>query len=228
MYKLTKYIATDQMSDLITENYLILNVISRFAMSLGVGQKTIEQCCKENSVDTETFLQIVNLAADISNEQPTVSNLHLPSLLLFLVNSHKYFVDFRLPIIREKLEMALQEQTPVIIKSIIDYFDQYLFEVKKHFDYEERKVFPYITSLIDNKKNPQYSISIFSRQHDHIEMKLMELKNIIIQYYNLKTSYELNDVLLNIFATADDMRLHNEIENRLLVPTIAEIESNLL
>jgi regulator of cell morphogenesis and NO signaling len=213
------------MSDLITENYMMLNILSRFAMPLGIGQKTIRQFCELNDVDTDTFLQIVNIAADNSEKKIVNTNLHFPSILRFLENSHKYFIEFRLPMIYDKLKIALKEQTSAINKSILNYFDQYLMEVNKHFDYEERKVFPYIRELINNTPSNKYNISIFSRQHDHIEIKLMELKNIIIQYYNLQTSYELNDVLLNIFICADDLRLHNEIENRLLVPTIIEIES---
>lgn len=212
------------MSDLITGNYMMLNILSRFAMPLGTGQNTIRQFCDKNGVDTDTFLQIVNIAVDDSQEKIINLNLHFPTLLRFLENSHLYFREFRLPLIGTKLKSVLNSQNSAINKSIMNYFDEYLIEVNKHFDYEERKVFPYITALINNTNSHNYSISVFSRQHDHVELKLMELKNIIIQYYHLQTSYELNDVLFNIFVCAEDLQLHNDIENRLIVPTIAEIE----
>ncbi|MDR1725622.1 MAG: hemerythrin domain-containing protein [Bacteroidales bacterium] len=224
MYKTTKYFPQDLMSDLIIENPLMLNLLSRFAMPLGVGQKTIRQCCEENNVDTDTFLQIVTLTIDPSEENVVNTALHFPSVLRFLENSHKYFAEFRLPFIKANLEKALKEQPLDINKFILAYFDEYLVEVKKHFDYEERKVFPYITALINNTATDKYKISTFSRHHDHIEIKLMELKNIIIKYYNLKTSYELSDVLGSIFITANDLQRHNELENHLLVPTVSEIE----
>ncbi|MDR1005855.1 MAG: hemerythrin domain-containing protein [Bacteroidales bacterium] len=228
MHKFTTYNADDKMSEVITENFMMLNILSRFAMPLGTGQKTIKQFCKQNNVDTNTFLQIINLATDDSDANIVDAELHFPSILRFLENSHHYFIEFRLPMIGTKLQNALRNQSPVVMKSIMDYFNEYFREVKKHFNYEERKVFPYITSLINNTPNDKYNISIFSRQHDHVEVKLMELKNILIQYYPLQTSYELNDVLFNIFICADDLRLHNDIEDRLLVPSIKEIEQKTL
>ncbi len=47
MNKYMKYSATDRMSDLICENYNLLLVMSRFGLSLGFGDKTVEQVCEQ-------------------------------------------------------------------------------------------------------------------------------------------------------------------------------------
>lgn len=61
--------------------------------------------------------------------------------------------------------------------------------------YEEQTVFPYVESLLSGEKNAAYSIDIFRRQHDQVEAKLRELKNIIIKYYPSGGTNELNGVL---------------------------------
>ena len=55
-----KYSATDKMSDLICENYSLLLVMSRFGISLGFGDQTVEQVCEQQGVHTGTFLAVVN------------------------------------------------------------------------------------------------------------------------------------------------------------------------
>ena len=43
MNKRLKYSGTDKMSDLICENYNLLLVMSRFGLSLGFGDQTVQQ-----------------------------------------------------------------------------------------------------------------------------------------------------------------------------------------
>lgn len=44
MYKTSKYTPTDKMSYLICDNYTLLQVMSRFDLSLGFGDKTYRRC----------------------------------------------------------------------------------------------------------------------------------------------------------------------------------------
>ena len=60
MNKRLKYSVTDKMSDLICENYNLLLVMSRFGLSLGFGDQTVQQVCERQGVHTGTFLAVVN------------------------------------------------------------------------------------------------------------------------------------------------------------------------
>ena len=51
MNKYMKYSATDRMSDLICENYNLLLVMSRFGLSLGFGEKTVEKVFEQQGVN---------------------------------------------------------------------------------------------------------------------------------------------------------------------------------
>ena len=52
------FTARDKMESLITANYRLLNMLSRFGISLGVGDKSIEEVCRINGVDCKTFLAV--------------------------------------------------------------------------------------------------------------------------------------------------------------------------
>lgn len=225
MYKIGKYKETDQMSDLICENYPMLLVMSRFGIALGFGEKSIRDVCKVNEVDVNTFLAVVNLL--INGEKETVKHdpkLSLSSLILYLRNSHAYFLDFRLPSIRRKLIEALDCGDNSIALVIIRYYDEYVAEVRKHMMYEEKTVFPYAERILTGDISGKYSIEVFSKQHDNVESKLSELKNIIIKYYPAKSSNELNSVLFEVFSCAQDLVSHNDVEDHLFVPSIRKIE----
>ena len=55
-----KYRETSKMSDLICDNYPMVLVMSRFGIDLGFGEKNIGEVCRQNKIDTQTFLTVVN------------------------------------------------------------------------------------------------------------------------------------------------------------------------
>ena len=97
------------MSDLIHDDYRLLQVISRFGVSLGFGDQSVDAACKASGVDTMTFLTVVNFIQ--SEGRLSVSELakqvSVAELMRYLRRSHTYFVDFRLPAIRRKLIEAI-------------------------------------------------------------------------------------------------------------------------
>lgn len=225
MDKTTHYTATHKMSDLAGNNYKILLILSRFGIGLGFGDKTIAEVCHENNVDTPTFLTITNILLSPDEVSTTDSLAISPrSLISYLQRSHSYFLDFRLPAIRKKMLEALIESQASLNEAVVRYFDEYVNEVRKHMTYEEKKVFPYIRALLGGKADGKYSIDVFDRHHDQIELRLKEFKQILIKYYPSQGSNELNCVLFDIFNCEHDLASHNEIENKLLIPAIRNLE----
>ena len=222
MHTRVLYTATDKMGDLICNNYPMLFVMSRFGIPPGFGNKTIEQVCHQSNVHTSTFLAVVNLL--IAGNQAPYNNLSLSCLVNYLHNSHSHFLDIRLPTIRKKLLKTLKTPLDSVGKAVLRFYDQYVEQVQTHMAYEEETVFPYVQSLLQGKQSGQYCIEIFSRQHDNIEAKLSDLKNILIKYYPTGNPHELNNVLFDIFACAQDLASHNYVEDNLFVPLIAQWE----
>ena len=49
-----RYHKTDPMSDLISDDYRMLQLISRFGITLGFGDKSVADTCRASGVDTAT------------------------------------------------------------------------------------------------------------------------------------------------------------------------------
>jgi len=232
MYKNGKYQETDHMGELICDNYPMLLVTSRFGIKLGFGEKNIREVCRQNGVDTCTFLTVVNFLTETGHVPISMESINkclsLETLINYLHNAHDYFLNFRLPHIRRKLIDAISDCPEDISFVIRKFFDEYAMEVNKHMSYEENTVFPYVRKLLENKKDPKYSISIFQKRHDQIEMKIAELKNILIKYYPGEGTNMLNSVLFDIFATEADLASHNRVEDYLFVPAIMALEKQVM
>ena len=221
-----KYTKNDKLTDLIHDNYSILLVMSRFGIRLGVGERSIREVCQEHGVDAFTFLTIVNfLVTEEPVPETDLKKLSIETLISYLHLAHEYFLSFKLPQIKVKLKEAISDCPEEDVKFVIlNFFDEYVKEVGKHMTYEEKKVFPYVRNLLAGKTDSNYKISIFAKQHDDIEMKITDLKNILIKYYPGEGGNILNSVLFDIFATEQDLAAHNSVEDHIFVPAIKLLE----
>ena len=226
MNKHTKYAASDRMGEIICENYNLLLIMSRFGLSLGFGDKTVKQVCEEQGVHTETFLAVVNFMYDECYSREDFKNdISVPALIEYLKQSHVYFLKFKLPTIRRELIESIDLAKSDVALLIIRFFDEYVNEVKAHMDYENSIVFEYVANLMEGKLSDDYSIQNFSDHHDNIEVKLSELKNIIVKYYPAKADDNtLNSVLFDIYSCEEDLEIHRRVEDDMFIPLIMEIE----
>lgn len=213
------------MCDLVCDRYPVLQVMSRFGIALGFGDKTIAEVCAESKVDTATFLAVVNLLMGSGAGAEVSAEVSVRSLTDYLHTSHGYFLEYRLPSIRRKLIEAVDCSQSDVSFAILRFFDEYVAEVQRHMAYEEQTVFPYVESLLAGEKNSSYSMGIFRRQHDQVEIKLRELKNIIIKYYPSGSTNELNGVLFDIFTCEQELASHNAVEDEIFVPAVERLAS---
>ncbi len=223
MYIAGRYQVSDSMASLISDNYPLLQVMSRFGIPLGLGDRTIGEVCAENGVDAVTFLAVANLMLQQNNRAYKIdlAGLSLEDLMKYIRNSHIFYIKIRLPNIRKNLVEALAKSDMAAL--IVRYFDDYVAQIKQHLWYEEERLFPYINNLISGKED-EFSIDIFSEKHDHIDEPLTEFKNVIIKYYSGDSSYEIMSVIHDLLSCAGDLLSHNLVEDRLLVPMIRQME----
>lgn len=225
----TKYAANDRMGELICENYNLLLVMSRFGLSLGFGDKTVRQVCEEQGVHTETFLAVVNFIYDSCySHDDFKDDISIPALIEYLRQSHVYFLKFKLPTIRRELIEAIDLSGGEVSLLIIRFFDEYAKEVKAHMDYENTVVFEYVTELLKGKLSEDYNITYFADRHDNIEVKLSELKNIIVKYYPANSDNNaLNNVLFDIYSCEEDLEIHRRVEDDMFIPLIKDVENKV-
>ncbi|WP_027450755.1 LuxR C-terminal-related transcriptional regulator [Xylanibacter brevis] len=219
------YEADDKMISLIRDNYDLLQMLGSFGISLGFGDKTVKETCEDNHVDTYTFLAVVNFTINGYSDAENDEQLSVPTLMHYLQASHAYYLDFQLPFIRRELEDSLNLDDS-LGQLILRFYDAYAQEIRRHMQYEQKTLFPYVQSLIDGRPTADYSIETFSKHHGAADKKLRELKLLIIKYlpsdglHNNKLTATLHD----IYDNEEWLHQHAMVEDHIFVPAIRRLE----
>lgn len=233
-----------QLAEAIHQNYLLLPIINRFDIQLGFGNKTIEQICRERHVNLSFFLEIVNSFLD-KDYVPQVELQSFPLKLIidYINRSHIYYVEFKIPQIERMIERLFYESSDENKKSfqlIKDFFNEYKAELFEHIGNEDNNVHPYILTIDNAFQNNRISDEIkllvkkesidkYANDHENVEDKLYDLKNLIIKYLPPAKDYTLsNSILFELFRLERDLNDHARIEETVLVPKVQLIEKQIL
>jgi regulator of cell morphogenesis and NO signaling len=225
-----RYSENDKMCDVICDEPALLQMMTRFGIPLGVGEKTVKEVCTENGVDTTTFLAVANyIKQGPDSVKFYIDKVSVKALISYLSQAHDFFLSFQLPSIRRKLLEAIDcSRENEVAYLILKFYDEYMSEVRKHMQHENRKIFTYVNSLMEGVKAPDFEIAQFAKGHDAIDRKLQELKNIIIKYYTRTDGHELlAGVLFDIFNCEADLRAHCAVEDALFVPAVQRLEKEV-
>lgn len=228
MNQVNKYNPSDKMISLIAGNYRLIQVLSRFGIPMGFGDKSVQEVCDDAGVDTDTFLSVANFMIEGSTRFESSSSISVESLLLFLRQSHVYFLEYFLPAIRRKLLDGISMRGYDVSLLILKLFDEYVHEVSTHMDFEDRTVFSYVRDILDGKKVENFKITTYSDHHEQVGLKLKELKTIIIKYCPPDAHTNLlNDALYDIYRCEEELENHCRLEDCIFVPAIMRLEETL-
>lgn len=228
-----------KLSDVIHHDYNLVPVINRFDIHLGFGDKSIEELSLEKRLNLEFFLTILNAYHD-HQYFPKKHLQSFPASLLidYLNKSHHYYLDEKIPEIEELINNLgnntnLDTETFLLLRN---FFRDYKTELTNHIENEERRVYPYVKKLekmIESNEITEelrlemktYSITDYEEEHDDVEEKLLDLKNIIIKYLPVsKDDKPYYNVLKELFTLENDLNDHSRIEDLILVPKVEAME----
>lgn len=219
------YEADDKMISLIRDNYDLLQMLGSFGISLGFGDKTVQETCEDNNVDTYTFLAVVNFTINGCGEFESDDQISVPTLMHYLEASHAYFLDFQLPFIRRELVESLNEDDS-LARLIMRFYDEYAHEIRRHMMYEQKTLFPYVNTLLEGHPGNDYNVMTFSKHHGATDKKLRELKLLIIKYLPQDGQHnnQLTATLHDIYDNEAWLKQHAEVEDCIFVPAIRRLE----
>ena len=221
------YKSSDRLRDVIANDYRLLQVMSRFGISMGFGDKSILEVCQQCGVDSDTFLAIINYVRQGAENKPQkVDNVNVGSILRFLKKSHSYFLDFIFPSIRFHLLNAIDcSMKNEIAYLILRFYDEYVEEVRTHMESEENGTFVLVQQLIDGENIPLEKSQLLSKHHEDIEKKLKELKNMFIKYYpQAEINERLNAVIISIYQAEEELATHCLVEDNIFAPAIRKLK----
>lgn len=224
MSKMEKsFTENDKLSELIKENSLLLMVISRFAIPLREASYSLAHIGETTGIHIPTFLCVANM---ISGRPYNSEDVDLRALMDYLKRAHTYFLDFFLPQIRRRFILGTDfSSSGNTAQLILRFYDEYVDEVRRHMEYENKTLFGYIENLLNGEDSEDgYNIGIFSRHHDAISEKLNRLKDVLIAYCPEGNADIINSVLFDIINCEADLISHCEVEDKILVPAVARAE----
>lgn len=223
-----------KMSDIIASNPFLLLMLEHLEIGLAFHEKTISDICADNGIDENLFLVMANLyAGNIPEEKVEYSSQVITTIILYLKNSHQYYLEDKYPLIKSCIkEINTLNDTPEILM-IGKFFDKYFIEVREHLDYENNILFPYVTGLDESLNGKgdgmfqnNFRVSDYREHHDDIEEKLEDLNNLLIKYMPQRNDGKARRRLLfYLFELEYDLRIHSLVEESLLIPLVEKMES---
>ncbi len=233
---------SSKMAEVVHEHTQLLPIIHRFGIRLGFGEKSVGQVCESYGVDVNFFLETANLfCIDQYSPSKKDTGYSVAAVVAYLLKSHAYFYEEKFPSIREKIMLLGQYTGGADHVALIEkFFSNYVAEFMEHIRYEDSVVFPYASMVADCYANGKisselasrmkgYSMAQFNQQHDDIEEKLSDLRNIMIKYLPpIDDGKVVTPVLLELASMEKELEDHTVIEERILVPKVLAMEQSLL
>lgn len=212
----------DKLFEVISKNIDLLPIVNRFGIKSGMEQKTIAAICKEKNIDTKFFLSILN-TFDSADYFPEVNEIELSSLVEFLTNTHQYIRSTSIPRLRHLLSNLKTQNPESKFNAVVEkYFNDYITNLNKHIDYEEKEIFPLAKKWknIQSKKSGNDVKKLF-KEHENVENEISDLLSIIIQYIPQNADIQLIHEILHALSHFEkEQKDHARFEDKILVPKL--------
>ncbi len=229
-------------AEVVHHDYSLIPIISRFGIKMGYGDKSIENVCKKHNVNIDFFLTILNTFHDCNYfPHDKISSFPVILLVEYLQQAHYDYRIYKIPEIEQLInkmpdECSIDNSTH---KLFINFFLEYKNELISHMEREESKVYPYVVSLYkaletgtlnDNIKiqMENYPISKYEKEHENVEEKLFDLKNLMIKHLPTVENDRLCfKILRELFFFEKELNEHARIEDAILIPKAELLETEL-
>lgn len=227
--KKTLFSKDTKFAELLTDDRRLLQLLPRFGIGLGFGDRSVDQVCESNRVNTDLFLMICEIYSD-GNYKPgqnELQHIDMGDLLSYLKASHLYYLDERFPHIEEHLHNIIEACGQKFGPMLSHFYDEYKQEVMRHIKYyEEEVVFPYIEALLKGQHTNTYKIDEFEHNHTNIQDVLDDMMNILLKYLPGDIlPKERIEISYDIMELSDDLNRHSIIEERILIPCVESLEN---
>jgi len=227
----------------VLENLQLLPLLPRFNLKPGFGELSVDEVCCAHGVNTDFFLEIANAYLDeLYVPGEGLSLFSLDTMVNYITSTHAYYTDIALPMVEEKIHRLMERSklSEKEIRLVTNFFNDYKKDFMAHITQEEEHILPYVLELERQstlekpdpgfiQKLQGYSISEFEKEHDRLEISLKHLSELIIKYLPPFDDLHLcHEVLNDLAGLMKDLVDHADVEDKVLIPRVAELESSLL
>ena len=208
-----------KMAELIDVSPALPGVLTRMGIPFGFGDETVEEVCRRQEIDPETFLLICSVHANgVLPPKERIRKAELQDVLKYLRRSHAYYMEVAMKELTAAL-VSLTEPCDERHRNIIrKFFAEYKEELFKHLEYEENTVFPQAEAAL---RHGRVTPDDYEENHSHVEEKLEDLKNLVMKYMPPACAQQdIYRALSCIFSLQEDLAKHILVEDGILVPIV--------
>lgn len=165
-----------------------------------------------------------------------------PAIVEYLERTHNFYLETWVPEITHLLQhvVGLLGNEHPMMNALPAFWRSYRFELQRHFDMEEKGLFPYARLIHKHARAKSYlrvytdemkGYSLSEFVHDHIDesIELAEIRTLIHKYgdrSNVGLPYRILIHKMRLFE--QDMLVHAFLEDEVLVPRLRLYEHELL
>ena len=231
------------MCQAIIENMQLLPLFPRFNMKTGFGEMSVAEVCNAHQVNIDFFMEIANAYLDEAYiPREGLALFSLGTVVEYLTSTHTYYVEIALPSVEDNIMKMLDHSSlsPKELNLVTAFFNDYKKDFMLHISKEEEYVLPYILELekqsaLENpdpvliEKLQRYTIREFEQEHDSLETSLEHLSRLIIKFLPPFNDFQMcHQVLSGLSDLVNDLADHANMEDKILIPRVAELERQLL
>ena len=198
----------------------------RLGISLGVGNKSVQEVCDLCGISADFVLMLCNMYTYPGSEPDAdeLRRIDMSMLIPYLRASHTYYINERMPHLERHLASVSRQAGERCSTALVAFFEQYKRELSEHFAYEENVVYPYLQKAMSGEKSPMDRK--MAKAHTGMVDKISDLLQILYKYLpSHADTEELNELIFGLLQLSSDFERHAAIEERVLMPYIGILES---
>lgn len=237
-------IQTLTIKEIVTRDYRTAAVFEKYSLDFCCGGgKTIEQACKEKSVNPGIVLDdLMGTFTSSPSDEDRFNTMPLDELIDYIVKVHHSYVRTAMPAIlthTKKVASVHGSNHPEEI-TIATTFASVAEELGKHMMKEEQILFPYIKKLVEAKKaggkmsQPPFGsarnpIKMMEDEHRAAGNEMYEIRSLSSSYTpppDACTTFKVSYLELQQFEL--DLHNHVHLENNILFPKAIALEQEVL
>ena len=193
------------LSKVLAQHHILIPIVNRFGIRLGVGDKTIESICKEQDLNIDFILTIMNVYLDETYDlENNLAQLDLEPIAAYFNETIQDYIQSLVPNIEKHLHafIALSDPKNKELRVLQEVFFQFKEELTQHLEKGLKHTGAYPHEL------------------------LRDIKSILIKHvsgnFNQNLCYA---VIFSIGSLESDLIIHNRLRNSILKPKLKQLNS---
>ena len=201
---------------------------------------SLDEIALDNELNPDFIIDLIRCYDDYQNINNTdFKKYRIPVLVDYLEKSHKYYIDKRLPELEQCLDKLIKQESNPLTYLILNFFEEYKFDLMSHFKEEDDLIFPFCKSLFNfyyYKTDTDLDYIVrngkkamdFINSHHQSKDELKKLQDILIKYKAPVKNLSFFQIFIQQLSLFEkDLKIHAEIEDKILEKKIRDINKNL-